>query len=357
MIRTIEKKMLQQNAHAVKYMQVKGLKNARGITKRINQQIDRDFGLAGPFTLSSVSERVHSVRWVHAREIFVVETNVKRVIKETIAAGISQLNKCAYCEDVHGTSIISSGDKLTANAIANGSWKSLENEKTKSLIEWSLNTRNPDAEIIKIPPFTLDEAPEIIGTALEFHATNRLVSIFLEESPLPKFLTNSFIKKTAFNIASKTLFKSMVQKKANVGESLVFIKDYSLSEQHSWACIIPAYAKGIEAKDRLLDELEKEVIPERTAQLFKDKISTWQGEEMPMGKAWLNDTLNLLTENEKPIAKILFLAAFAPYTITENDINNFRKFKPTDKELLEVCYWAVQKITDRIGEWLIKPFQ
>ena len=205
MIKAIENKMLEQNSQAVKYIKVQGLKNATGKIKNINQQIDRDFGLAGPFTLSTPSERVHAVRWVNAREIFVVETHVKRVLKETIAAGISQINTCSYCVDVHQTSIRSVGDEQTAKAIANGTWKDLKDKKIKSLIEWSINTLNPTAEIIKNPPFDLSEAAEVIGTALEFHSTNRLVSIFLEESPLPKFLTNVTIKKIALNIASKTL--------------------------------------------------------------------------------------------------------------------------------------------------------
>lgn len=111
MIKAIENKMMEQNTHAVKYLKVIGLKESKGLIKELNHQIDRDFGLAGPLSLSSVSERVHAIRWVISREVFVVETNVARLTKEAIAASISQINTCAYCEDVHATSIISAGDK------------------------------------------------------------------------------------------------------------------------------------------------------------------------------------------------------------------------------------------------------
>ena len=48
-------------------------------------------------------------------------------------------------------------------------------------------------------------SPEIIGTALLFHSTNRLVSIFLAESMLPGIIGNTFLKRIALNFAAKTI--------------------------------------------------------------------------------------------------------------------------------------------------------
>ncbi|KAA1243954.1 hypothetical protein [Aquimarina sp. RZ0] len=356
MLKTIENKMMEQNAHTVKYIKTVGINDAKGAIKQINVQIDRDFGLVGPLSLSSISESVHAMRWANIREVFVVETNVKRVVKETIASGIAKTNDCPYCQDVHETSISSAGDTETSKAIANGTWKSLKNEKTKALIKWSLNTRNPNTEIIKNPPFTKSEATEIIGTALVFHSTNRLANIFLDNSPLPKFLTNSILKKTALNIASKTLFKTMVMKKGKAGDSLQFIQSNAYSEKYKWSENVPTYAKTLDARDFLLDELEKELIPKKIAKIFKSKIKNWYGKEMPLGRAWLNEIIINFSESEKPIATLIFLSAFAPFTIIEKDITNFYKIKNTEKELLEVCYWSIQIITNRISEWLTEPF-
>lgn len=356
MLKAIQNIMMEQNAHAVKHIKAVGIKDAQGIVKEINLQIDRDFSLAGPLTLSTISKRVHAVRWANTREIFVVETNVQRVVKETIASGIAKTNNCPYCEDVHDTSISSAGDAETSKAITNGSWKSLKSEKIKKLIEWSLNTRNPNSRIIKNPPFSKTEAAEIIGTALVFHSTNRLANIFLDNSPLPKLLTNSIFKKSALNIASKTLFKTMVMKKGKAGDSLQFIHNGTNSGNHKWAEYVPSYAKTLYARDSLLAELEVVLIPKTIAQIFKNKVNEWGGEEMPLGRAWLNDTICNLTEMEKPIATLVFLSAFAPFTITDKDIANFYKIKTSEKDLLEVCYWSVEIVTNRISEWLIEPF-
>lgn len=356
MLKKIQNKMMEQNAHAVKHIKAIGIKEAQGIIKEINLQIDRDFGLSGPLTLSTVSERVHAVRWSNLREILVVEKNVQRVIKETIALGIAKTNDCSYCEEVHDSSVASAGDFETSKAIANGSWKSLKNEKTKRLIEWSLHTRKPKSEIINNPPFTKTEATEIIGTALIFHSTNRLANIFLDHSPLPKFFTNSVLKKTALSIASQTLFKTMVKKKGKPGDALQFIRTETSSRNHKWAEYVPSYAKTLCARDSLLAELEEELIPKTIADIFKEKVNEWSGEEMPLGRAWLNDIISNLAEREKPIATIIFLSAFASFSLTDKDIVNFYKIGNSEKDLLEMCYWSVEIITDRIGEWLIEPF-
>jgi len=349
--------LIEYNAHAVKYVKAYGLKDAKGVIKDINVQINKDFGLAGPLTLSSTSAKIHSVRWVLARESFVVQTKVKRVTKETVAAAVAQINKCPYCEDVHGASIQSAGGHLTTKAFADGTWESLTDQKLKSIIHWSLNTRNPEADIIKNPPFTADEAPEIIGTALNFHSTNRLVSVFLDESPLPGILKNKLIKKAALHYASKTLFKSMVEKKANPGDSLKFIGHYSVSNSSKWALPVPAYAAALAAEEHLLKEMELGSIPENITSTFKEFVSNWNGESMPLGRSWLKEVVKPIPEMEKPLANLMFLSAFTPYTITETDINLFRSVKPSDHELIEFSFWAIQTLTNRIAKWLTEPFK
>lgn len=357
MLKTINAKMLEQNAHAVNYIKVRGLKDATGKIKDINHQINRDFGLAGPFTITTPSARVHAVRWAMARECLVVENEVSRVTKEIVAAAIAQINQCPYCEDVHGASIASAGDNKTAESIINGTWKNGEDERVKSIIEWSLNTRNPDADIIRNPPFSKKEAPEIIGTALAFHSTNRLVSIFLDETPMPGILGNDLFRKTALTIASKTLFKSMISKKASSGDATQFIKGYPQNEnEYSWHSHIPSFSVAISAQNQLLQSLEDELVPFATAQIFKEAINNWSGEEMPLGRAWLKAHLDKLDTKEHPVAQLLFLAAFAPYTITGKEIEEFRRIRPSDKELIEVCFGSIQKLTNKISEWLTEPF-
>jgi len=333
----------ERNAHDVKYLTTYGIRDAHGIIKEINQQIDDDLMIVPPNSLSSPSERVHPLRWASIREFLVVETHVPRATKETVAATISELNTCPYCEDAHEAGLIALGDKA-------------KNEKTAAITEWSQNTRNPHAQIIQNPPFSAIEAPEIIGTALLFHSTNRLVSIFLAESMLPGIVRNKFIKKIALNFVAKIVKKDFVGKKVAAGRSLQFIGQHEIPQHLHWAKSVPAYTRIFTARESVLAEIEKSVIPPTSARILKEAISAWQGENMPLGRSWLADLTKDISENEKPIAAIMLLAAFAPYTVTENDIRAFQKTNPSDKDLLETCFWSIEMLTNKIATWITNPF-
>ena len=95
----------EKNAHDVRYLRTFGLKDAEGVIKEINQQIDRDLMIVPPNSLSTPSERVHAVRWAGIREFMVAETHVPRWTKETIASTLSKLNACPYCEEAHDTAL------------------------------------------------------------------------------------------------------------------------------------------------------------------------------------------------------------------------------------------------------------
>ncbi len=148
----------------------------------------------------------------------------------------------------------------------------------------------------------------------------------------------------------------MVLKHVTTKESLQFIDTKNNQKQNTWAANIPTYEKSLDAQSALLNTLEKELIPKQTALIFKEKIHQWQGEEMPLGRSWLNTIIEKLPKSEEPIATLIFLTAFAPYSIQKQDILNFKKIKSSDQELLETCYWSAQVITNQIALWLLRPF-
>lgn len=356
-MKVIMNAMAEQNARAVKYLEVQTLKDSRGKIREINRQINEDLGLAGPLSLSTVSERVHSVRWAVSRESYVASTFISRRDKELLAAVVSQINKCPYCAEAHSATLGSGGEAGLGPAIADGSWKQLSDERTKLLIEWGLSTRKPEAAVIKKPPFSAREAPEIIGTALEFHTLNRLVDIFLEESPLPEIIRNKWIRGIALKMASLTVFREMISKKAVPGSSLKFIEERAVPAKFKWAAPVPAFSKALAAQEVLLDQIETDTVPKASSQVLEECLRHWNGEEMPFGRKWLEAAVSQVPEKEKPVARLILLTAFSSYTVSEKDIMDFREVMPTDRELLEVCYWAAAKTSRRIGSWLVAPFQ
>lgn len=346
-----------QNARAVKYVKVYLGKDAKGEIRAINEQIDKDMGMAGPYSLSTVSEIVHSARWATTRESYIVSSFVKRKDKEIIAHAVSKSNNCPYCVDSHTGFINAFGDHQLSQAINDETWMHLEDNKVKALIEWGLSTRNPEANMVQVPPFSGKEAPEIIGTALEFHTLNRLVDVFLEKSPMPKITQNKWMKGMALKLATNMLFKEMVHKQPIPGESLQFISNTEVPPHLEWADPVAAYAKALAFQETVLKKIEEEVIPKASAELLKEQLKVWQGEQMPLGRYWLKEAIQEIKEAEKPVSSLILLTAFASFTITEEDIKAFRKVMPNDDQLLKVCYWAAALASQRIGFWLIAPFQ
>ena len=59
MFQVIKSLIDEKNAHDVKYLTTYGIKDAHGIIKEINLQIDDDLMIVPPNSLSTPSERVH----------------------------------------------------------------------------------------------------------------------------------------------------------------------------------------------------------------------------------------------------------------------------------------------------------
>jgi hypothetical protein len=196
----------------------------------------------------------------------------------------------------------------------------------------------------------------IIGTALVYHSTNRFANIFLENSPMPRILSNRKINRFALNIVSKTLFKTLVSKKVMAGESLQFISRRTSGEEFVWAESLPAAREAFHATRSFLNTIEHTLIPPRSASTFKAALAEWQGEQTPIGSAWLLRFTNSLSEKDKAVTSLMLLAAFGSYMVNEKDIDNFRRYYSSDKDLVEVCFWAIEQTVHKIVTWIEKPF-
>ena len=75
---------------------------AKGSLKQIYKHIELNFGkLAEPFVLHSLNVGLTAGVWAMLYETVLIESKVKRSLKEVIATTISEINKCNYCVDAH----------------------------------------------------------------------------------------------------------------------------------------------------------------------------------------------------------------------------------------------------------------
>ncbi|MBZ0251777.1 MAG: carboxymuconolactone decarboxylase family protein, partial [Candidatus Methylomirabilis sp.] len=156
-----------------------------GPPKEVYAQIERDFGqVADPIRLHSPVPRVLTGAWAALRETLLAGS-VPRAVKEAVAVAVSQTNACSYCADAHGMMLEAAGHRNAGDAIRRGDVASIADARVRDAARWALETRKPGSELLKKPPFSAADLPEIAGTAVVFHYVNRMVSVFLPPSPFP----------------------------------------------------------------------------------------------------------------------------------------------------------------------------
>jgi len=307
---------------------------ATGMLTPIYEQIKMDFGrVVEPFLLHSPIPELLAGVWMTCRETELVGV-VPRTLKEVIATAISAKNMCPYCVDAHTIMLQAGGTKDLSKAIVKGKYNKIDDEKTRAVLEWLQDRSKPK-------PFSVQEAPEIIGTVVYFHYINRISNVLLGKTPLP---TNQWLLKgTMLNVANR-MFASAVKRSKTIGDSLHFLPEADLPRDLAWAKgsknvegAFSRFAAAIEdaGKMSLTTEIRFEV-NKRINAAFTGKGNA---ELVDFEDQALNST-----------AELAFLTAVSSRTINDKVILAFRHHYPKDIQLLGVLSWGSFAAARKLGE-------
>jgi len=339
----------------VRYIQPILPKNAKAKVADIYSQIRRDFQLVPPLTLFSPSSELLAGVWNIWRESQFARGIIPRATLEAVSAAISALNTCPYCVDAHTGMLHAASEHDVVNAIFEQNNSLIKDEKARQVVEWALATKTPNAGILKSPPFTPKEAPEIIGTTIVYHFVNRMVSIFLSPSPLPVPGSSLTLRRVAVRLFGATVAKRIMKRQPVSGDSLQFITQAELPDDMSWAIPNNNIARSYASFASLIEQLGKECLSDSVRQVVNQCINVWQGEEKGLSQSWVNERVAELNNDDKPIAKLALLTAFAPHQIDKNIIDSFRSKHEGDEMLLNVTAWASFTVARSIGRWVYQP--
>jgi alkylhydroperoxidase family enzyme len=277
--------------------------------------------------------------WSLVRETLIVNGKIDRITKEAIAGAVSTSNKCPFCVAAH---IEMSGGKVITGR--------------EQLSKWSTSHYTPNAPIILDPPFSNDEAPEIIGTAMAFHYINRMVSVFLIDFPLPlpEFLAWMKPHITAFfNLAAAGNITKVV---AKPGTSLDWVSGDLRKAKFTWAEPNTHILKCFNGFDKLIGEIEVKGNGDSAMEAASKYIEQWNGEFPDLGNQWLVSAIESLSEKNLVLAQFILLVALQTNKISEELISTLKKYQLTDKELLTYAAWGAWKAARKIGERIGRPF-
>ncbi len=327
-------------------------KDATGVIAQVYDQMRHDFGaVVEPVSLHAPSSQVLAGVWGILREPLVAGKKLDRGYKEAIAANVSQINACPWCVDAHTMMLHGTGNGDATEAVYADDVIAPASSKFGAIMAWAKATRTPDDAQIQNPPFPAEHAPEVIGTAVVFHYLNRVVTMLLSETfaPTSQWLNSSF-KRVVGRIAVWMVRKNPF----TPGESAQFLAELdetTLPDDLQWAQSDPTIKTAFANFATLNARFEATLAPE-VVSCVRSRVETWEGEQMPLSRKWVEDAINTLSDTDKPIARLALLAALAPHQVEAGVIDAVRSVDYDDEQLVNLLAWASFTAARRIGQWL-----
>lgn len=341
---------------AINYIDSIEPKQATGKVKQIYSDLKIEMGdVVEPISLHSLIPDLLHCNWNVLREALVVSDKVERKYKEAVASAVSSMNDCPYCVDAHTIMMIGLNDRQTAKAIASQDMSLVTDPKSKELLNWAYRTKFFISDEVRNPPFSKDEAPEIIGTAVFFHYLNRMVTVFLGETILP--LNIGFLKGLLKNIAAMMFSKVLnTEKEANY-QNIEYDDIQEFGEDFFWASENIRIRSSLSSFYRTVHYLGKESIPEAVYYFMENEIEDWTGSEFIEMKE-LKEKIGRLEKKYELMATALYYVAFMPYRISEDMLANLkREYTLQDDQILAMFSWTAYRTATKIGTKLGHKFK
>lgn len=335
----------------IRYIRPVPARSARGLVQEVYAQIRNEFGTLGePLTLHSPLPPVLAGLWCSFRESLVAGV-VPRAVKEAVAVGVSRLNECAYCIDAHAVLLRAADAHEAAALIQKGNEGGISDPQLRAAAAWAKATRSPGAQILRFPPFSGSEAPEIIGTAVWIHYINRMSKIFLGGNLIPGRLNRLGLRSLAER-AGGWVFASSVRRPRLAGESLRLVPEAKLPEDLAWAAESATVARAFAAFAAAVEEAGSQALEPAVRECVLARVEEWSGSEPGLSRSWAEPAVSGLEAKSRPAARLALLAALAPHHVAEDVIAGFLSQYPGDERLLGALAWSSFTAARRIGSWL-----
>jgi AhpD family alkylhydroperoxidase len=338
----------------IEYLSPLGRSAAQSLVDQVYHQIQQEFGvIADPFRLHAPVPELLAGIWSVTREIG-TERSVPWPVKEAVAAAVSQSNACSYCVEIHAAVASVRTDQPLAPLLAQGRTADITDPSLRAVVTWAQATRSPGSALLLSPPFTAQEAPEIIGVTLVYHYINRMVQVFLPESLLPSIVRDGWAARVAWRLIGRKLARSREQERV-AGASLQFVPAADLPSEFSWAVPSPTISRALAGWTAVVEHVGAQMLTPQVRTLVADFLHGWQGEPLPLSRAWVNQAVASLPEADHAAGRLALLAAVAPYQIDTEIIRAFQGQQETDAPLVGVVAWACFQAARRIASWLQAP--
>jgi alkylhydroperoxidase family enzyme len=327
---------VKRSLNDTRHVRVVKRRHARGLVAEVYRQVERDFKmLAPPTALHSAAPEAMAASWMILRETLLVQGVADRAGKEAVATGVSEANSCPYCEDVHG---------MTMDAIPDPAGQS----DRDVLAKWARESATAAGS--GALPFGPEQAPELIGVAVAFQYYNRMVNVFLRDSPFPSHVPES-AKPKARKVLGGVLRPS-AGGGPRPGESLDFLPAAPLTDDLCWARPNPVVADAFARAYAATEAAGARSVPRSVRDLVHSRLSTWDGQAPGISRSWVHEAVAELPAADQAAGRLAMVIALSSYQVDEGLVDAFRGTAPGDDTLIELAAWTSMAAARRVSTWL-----
>ncbi len=350
----LEKRVFWDEARRrVRYLQLPDYSTTRDLARDVIDQADRDFQAATPVTLHLPEPRVMAGVWAVFRESTLAGP-VDRAQREAVASTVSSLNRCPFCVDAHSVMVRGVGKHEVADLLLEGKFADPKWKETEygDAVRWAAATYLPKSAELLNSPFSAGSTPYMFGTAVGFHYVNRMVNVFLNDSPFPQPPFKKLMAPLVHRVAGRFFGQPSIQKQLSPGDSLTFLNDAELPKEFAWAESAPNVAAAYAGANAAINDAADRWVSPAVRETLIDHLQAWKGEAAPMSREWVADAVSSLSEADRPAGTLAFLVARASFQVDGGIVKNFRRQALSDAALVATCAWASFQAMRRIASWL-----
>ena len=332
---------------AIRHLAKPNLRTRDPVARSVLDQAAREFQMAPPVTIHMVDPELMAGLWHAAREAYVVGRE-GRAMREVVAAAVSKLNACPYCVTVHAGLFAATSQ----NGAALDETAHLPSEIAAAQ-KWAAASLSPNSDALREPALSASVIPHVFGTAIVYHYLNRLVSVFLAETPVALPGMSTDLGRRLMHSSFAFLGKSIVARDPEPGQCVVQ-RDAPLPAEFLWAASNPAVSRALAHFALVAERAGHDAVPSEVRAVVEHHLGSWRGEQTPISRAWVEGLVAPLSSAKKPAARLALVVALAAYQVDDMLIDEFRAVTPGDKPLLQTVAWASFAAAKRTASWFPK---
>ncbi|MEW8143261.1 MAG: carboxymuconolactone decarboxylase family protein [Candidatus Thiodiazotropha endolucinida] len=333
-----------------RYVQPAPYHKAEGLVKKVYDQVIDEFFINAPMTTHAVSPELLAGLWMAEREIVLTDNHLSREDKEALGVTISQVNSCAYCEDLMNSVVYGANEQELAEQMRYHKQDEITDERTRLLHAWAQSLYDQDAEILYQPPFTPDEAPEVIGVAMMLSYFNRYAQVFFSGSPLATPISSTTLKSILYRLTGFELRESVLRR-LRPGRSINLLGPADLPKDLQWASGNSTISAAMSRWASAVEEAASAHVPQRVREVVKNEIKSWRGTPMGLSRAWLTPKTTGLNQANAAAVRLALLTALSPEQMSDDIIDAYKEHY-NDTALVVTVSWSAFMASKRVTGWL-----